>query len=161
MIVRIVGAVACLFLLAACSGSPRTAIVSEQSLDAASSAFVLGGPGMCAGPATADGGVADGGYDGPSAPDGSVWVTLYGCLVPAPAGPDPPVAPCDDDASAEGGICPPPPSVCADPAWLVYYDNGQCVAGQCVWQKEHTTCHGVGCSAGSCHYLGTSAAAPN
>jgi hypothetical protein len=47
--------------------------------------------------------------------------------------------------------------VCADdggPNWLVYYDNGQCTAGQCVWQKVRLYC-GSGCMNGACSSLPT------
>jgi hypothetical protein len=116
--------------------------------------------GTCADRARRDGGDA-GELQDASPPDGSVWVTANGCMVPAPAGPDPLPVACDVDASAEGGVCPPPPSVCASSEWIIYYDDGQCVSGWCVWRKEHTSCGGMSCSGGACHYLGTSAAAPN
>jgi hypothetical protein len=62
--------------------------------------------------------------------------------------PAPPEQACDVDASGDSGICPPPPSVCADAHTLVYYDSGQCVSGRCVWQARPVPC-GLGC-VGSC-----------
>jgi hypothetical protein len=75
-----------------------------------------------------------------------------GCIVPAPPGPDPSPMACDVDAAADAAVCALPPSVCADGTddhWLVYYDNGQCVAGQCAWQKLRTYC-AYGCDSGGC-----------
>ena len=67
-----------------------------------------------------------------------------GCILPAPPGPDAPATACDEDAGIDAALCAPPPSVCADDAgsyWLVYYDNGQCMAGQCAWQKIRQFCN--------------------
>jgi hypothetical protein len=75
-----------------------------------------------------------------------------GCIVPAPPGPDPAPMACDVDAAADAAVCALPPSVCADDTdhrWLVYYDDGQCVAGQCAWQKLRTYC-AYGCADGAC-----------
>ena len=75
-----------------------------------------------------------------------------GCIVPAPPGPDAPATVCDDDAGIDAALCAPPPSVCADDEgsyWLVYYDNGQCMAGQCAWQKIRKYCSN-GCWDGAC-----------
>ena len=54
----------------------------------------------------------------------------------------------------EGGAhwdddCAPPPSQCADNLTLVYFDQGECVAQRCTWQKVSLTCRnlcqGTGC----------------
>lgn len=47
----------------------------------------------------------------------------------------PPVggAPFDD-------ACSPPPSVCLDDIVLVYFDQGECVAGRCEWVKQSLAC---------------------
>jgi hypothetical protein len=63
-------------------------------------------------------------------------------------GPDPPPLACD--AGGDAGLCPPPHSECADPNWLVYYDNGQCVSGQCTWDKRYVECSVVSCFDGAC-----------
>ena len=42
-------------------------------------------------------------------------------------------APSDD-------ACSPPPSVCMDDLVLVYFDQGECVAGRCEWVKQSLTC---------------------
>lgn len=64
-------------------------------------------------------------------------------------GPDPAPTVCGADA-AEAGVCPMPPSACADPHWLVFYDNAQCVAGSCTWEKRYNDCGPVGCFFGEC-----------
>jgi len=56
------------------------------------------------------------------------------------SGPAAPAVACDVDAGGDSGLCPPPSSVCADSTWLVFYDNGQCVAGQCTWEKRYIEC---------------------
>jgi hypothetical protein len=81
--------------------------------------------------------------------DGSAWVNVLGCKLPAPAQPDPPQMACDVDASPEGGVCPLPASTCSSEAWLTYYDDGQCVAGVCTWLQRVRYCRG-GCRAGGC-----------
>jgi hypothetical protein len=118
--------------------------------------------GRCADPGAVDGEMIDAAADGPDAPDGSVWAAVGACVLPVPAGPDPPAMLCDVDGAAEGGVCPPPPSVCAGmdtidaPGWLIDYDDGQCLAGQCVWQKKRTMCSGVFlCTGGACVYQGS------
>jgi hypothetical protein len=68
--------------------------------------------------------------------------------------PDPPPHACDADAESEAGLCPPPPSVCADMYSLVYYDNGQCVSGQCVWEKRSMSCPLL-CEYGVCNAMTT------
>jgi hypothetical protein len=72
-----------------------------------------------------------------------------GCILPAPPGPDAPATACDEDAGTDAAPCSPPPSVCADSQWLVYFDNGQCVTEQCAWQKVRQYC-GNGCTNGAC-----------
>ncbi|HXK17134.1 MAG TPA: hypothetical protein VNG33_05010 [Polyangiaceae bacterium] len=56
----------------------------------------------------------------------------------------PPVggAPFDD-------VCSPPPSVCLDDLTLVYFDQGECVAGRCEWVKQSLTCRNL-CRATGC-----------
>ena len=79
--------------------------------------------------------------------------------------PEAPEASCGDDA----GECPLPPSACADYScdggicwglgWVVYYDNPTCVSGTCVYTKRYFECSVLSeCSAGGCHYSGTTAA---
>jgi hypothetical protein len=82
-----------------------------------------------------------------------------GCVVPIPRGPDPPPVACDADAGVNAALCPPPPSVCEDSRWLVYYDLGECVSGLCVWQKMYRACAGF-CLHGAC-MSGVTAPAPN
>jgi hypothetical protein len=50
----------------------------------------------------------------------------------------PPVggAPVDD-------ACSPPPSVCVDGLTLVYFDQGECVAGRCEWVKQSLMCRNL------------------
>lgn len=36
--------------------------------------------------------------------------------------------------------CSPPPSICLDDLVLVYFDEGQCVAGRCEWVKQSLAC---------------------
>ncbi len=66
--------------------------------------------------------------------------------------PDPVDASCDSDAADEGGICPLPGSQCADARWLVYFDNGACVSGQCSWEKKYVDCSTIGCFSGACRF---------
>jgi len=103
----------------------------------------------CAGAAGLDGGFDDAGADG------AVWTNVYGCLLLAPAAPNPPPLACDVDASPATPVCPLPPSACASSAWLVYYDDGQCVAGACSWQKKDRYCGDLGCMHGACGSVGT------
>jgi hypothetical protein len=79
-------------------------------------------------------GIVDGGTDA----EGGVWARTNGCLVLVPS-PAPPATPCSTSADASD-VCPFPQSVCADSKWLVYYDNGRCVAGSCVWETRYTAC---------------------
>ncbi|MGO9838539.1 MAG: hypothetical protein ACLP1X_30525 [Polyangiaceae bacterium] len=103
----------------------------------------------CAGAAGLDGGFSDAG------PDGAVWMNVSGCLLSVPAGPNPSPLACDADASPATPLCPLPPSACADGEWLVYYDDGQCVAGACAWQKRYRFCGGSECIGGACGSIGT------
>ncbi len=82
-----------------------------------------------------------------------------GCVVQVPPGPDAPQAACDADASIDAAVCPPPPSVCDDSRWVVYYDHGECASGQCSWQKMYRDCGTGGCYKGGCGSLGTAPAA--
>ncbi len=81
--------------------------------------------------------------------DAELGVSLDATDLDAP-GPDPLDATCDGGAGDEGGLCPLPRSQCADGRWLVYYDNGSCVSGQCVWEKRYIDCSTLGCQMGSC-----------
>ena len=73
--------------------------------------------------------------------EGGLQANINGCLVPKGQPPAQPVVPCDADAGAGAGVdaalCVPPPSFCLESSslgrWLLYYDNGRCVSGQCVW----------------------------
>jgi len=66
------------------------------------------------------------------------------------AGPDPDPASCGGDAGGDAGFCGLPPSRCADSRWLVYYDDGQCILGQCAWEKRYVDCAAIGCFYGAC-----------
>jgi hypothetical protein len=68
--------------------------------------------------------------------------------------------------SADAGVeCDLPPSTCALPAgcdadlatcmlysgWIVYYENGRCVAGRCVWDQRYFQCENTSrCTQGAC-----------
>jgi hypothetical protein len=84
---------------------------------------------------------------------------VIGCVLPAPPAPAPPQVSCDEDASGDAALCSPPASVCADDYWLVYYDNGQCVSGQCTWQTPQHYCD-YGCIDGACRSRPTVPANP-
>jgi hypothetical protein len=73
-----------------------------------------------------------------------------GCVVPVAPGPDPSPVACDPDAGVDAALCPPPPSVCDDSRWLVYYDLGECVSGLCAWQKMYRACPNGFCARGAC-----------
>ena len=57
-----------------------------------------------------------------------------------------PVVACSADGSSDGSAdsgsaeCEPPPSRCADDRFLVYYRDGTCVDGRCVWREEFYRC---------------------
>jgi hypothetical protein len=106
--------------------------------------------GACVG-GTYDSGVADLG-------DAGRLGIFHGCALPLP--PPPPAVACDAEASTDGGVCAPPHSVCALQSPLVgdqgsaapllyYYDDGQCISGQCTWVLRAMPC-AYGCSAGAC-----------
>jgi hypothetical protein len=97
----------------------------------------------CAGALGIDGGLGDAGSDA------SVWKNVEGCLLIAPAAPDPPPLACNADAPSDSGVCPLPASTCADSEWLVYYDDGQCTSGLCTWQKKELFCT-YRCFQGAC-----------
>jgi hypothetical protein len=90
----------------------------------------------------------------PRAPGGSftddagTWAVFSGCAYPVPAGPQPPQVSCSG-GDGGSGVCVPPPSVCASTVWLVYYDQGECDAGQCTWQERYARC-ADGCASGAC-----------
>ena len=98
---------------------------------------------------TCIGGPADAAVTSPV--DGGLLGAAYGCAVPLGPAPAPPAIACDVDASADAASCPLPPSVCvrASPGFLLYYDNSECVSGQCVWQVRSHACP-YGCYAGAC-----------
>ena len=81
--------------------------------------------------------------------DAEFGVSLDATDLDAPA-PDPVDASCDSDAADEGGLCPLPRSQCADGRWLVYFDNGACVSGQCSWEQRYVDCSTLGCFLGAC-----------
>jgi hypothetical protein len=72
---------------------------------------------------------------------------------PPPTPPDaiapPPVA-CVLDAGDGGAECPLPRSICADPKWLEYFDDGVCVDGGCTFQEAFQYCGPDGCFDGGC-----------
>jgi hypothetical protein len=88
--------------------------------------------------------------------DGSASVNASGCLLQAPSAQEPPPSACDVDAGLDAGVCPPPASVCNDSSWMVYYDDGQCVAGQCSWEIREQYCPD-GCRSGGCSAVGATA----
>jgi hypothetical protein len=53
-----------------------------------------------------------------------------------------------DDADASDP-CDPPPSTCADRFWLVYFTNGTCVRGMCLFEEKTLLCSD-GCENGGC-----------
>ncbi len=81
----------------------------------------------------------------PWGPDGG-----SGCVVTVAPGPDPSPVACDADAGMDAALCPPPPSVCDDSRWLVYYDLGECVSGLCAWHKMYRACPNSFCARGAC-----------
>jgi hypothetical protein len=91
--------------------------------------------------------------------DGSTWINVYGCQLPAPVVPVAPTSNCDVDASPDSGVCPPPASTCVDEQWLAYYDDGQCLAGVCSWEKRVHYCPGH-CAAGGCRAVESTAPPP-
>ena len=93
--------------------------------------------------------------DAGSGADGGVLVAISGCLFSAPPAPAPTETACSTSASADASdVCPLPQSTCADGRWLVFYDNGQCTAGTCVWETRYYACT-TGCSGHSCLSFGT------
>jgi hypothetical protein len=86
--------------------------------------------------------------------DAGTWVVSEGCLQPVPPAPPPPQVSCTA-GSGDAALCPPPRSACLDSAWLVYYDQGECVAGQCSWQVRYGYCGGNGCVSGACVFVAT------
>jgi hypothetical protein len=54
------------------------------------------------------------------------------------------------DSSAEAiDECSPPPSRCVDARLLLYFQNGRCVDGRCVWDQKLFDCGGY-CRNGGC-----------
>jgi hypothetical protein len=80
--------------------------------------------------------------------DAGTWAVFSPCMAPVAPAPPPPSVSCD---AADAALCMPPPSVCADGSWLVYYDQGECIAGQCAWQERYARCE-YGCGSGACSY---------
>jgi hypothetical protein len=56
--------------------------------------------------------------------------------------------------------CAPPTSVCANTGWLVYYDNGRCVAGTCTWDTLFQSCN-HGCYTDGCRNIFTASTEPH
>jgi hypothetical protein len=90
---------------------------------------------------------------GPFLDDSGAWFVSVGCRYPI-VGPPPPQVACDADGGADAGGCALPRSVCATGSWLIYFDQGECVSGQCQWQKQYASCP-YGCSNGACGGLPT------
>ncbi len=79
-------------------------------------------------------------------PDAPIDATpLPDASPPLDAGALPPT-PCGGDA----GMCLLPPPVCADDHYVVYYTDGMCTAGECVWTSNLHYCP-LGCAGGACH----------
>jgi hypothetical protein len=94
--------------------------------------------GTCVG-GSSDGGIVQA-YGGPS-------VVVQGCAIPIGDAAPPDVA-CDEDASPDAAVCPPPRSVCGSSNRIFYYDDGICVAGRCVWKLGTAGCSR--CDDGGC-----------
>ena len=90
-------------------------------------------------------------WEAPAPFDSGPYVPPDGA--PLDAG-DPPVTPCDADASTDTPSCALPPSKCVDATFLVYYVNSTCVEGRCHWEKRFLACP-RGCSSGACTSKGT------
>jgi hypothetical protein len=104
---------------------------------------------------TCVGGSSDAGVE--ASADGGGRALFAGCGVSISL-PTPPVVACDTDAGVDAAVCAPPRSFCASgspgvdsspPALLLYYDDGECVAGQCVWALRSLPCPSS-CSSGAC-----------
>ncbi|MGO9838542.1 MAG: hypothetical protein ACLP1X_30540 [Polyangiaceae bacterium] len=145
---RALGVLGTLFAMSACS----TATTETQSPDASSSGDAESTPD--AGRGAAFDATSDVSSMGTPIPDAARKTSDPGLGLDATdldaPGPDPPPLACDADAASDAGLCPPPYSACADPSWLVYYDNGQCVSGQCTWDKRYVECSIVSCFEGAC-----------
>src|SRR5258706_9317951 len=63
--------------------------------------------------------------------------------------PPPIVTPPTISCADAGMSCAMPPSVCADANWLAYFDDGECVDGQCRLITKYYFCD-TGCNGGSC-----------
>jgi hypothetical protein len=118
-----------------------------------------------------EGGVCVGGLDAgffPSSPEAGLFANANGCQVPVAASLAPPAIGCDMDAAFDAGSCPPPHSICMGTAGsgesyeteMVYYDDGECVGGQCFWQLGLVRCPG-GCYNGGCVAPTTTPPPPN
>lgn len=68
--------------------------------------------------------------------------------VPPDALPPPAIA-CDEDAGEAGAECPLPPSICVDPQWMEYFDNGRCEDAGCAYDALLHDCV-YGCVDGGC-----------
>ena len=100
--------------------------------------------GACDAREVADAGAPDAAED--AAEDAGCAFCDAGPVQPGP--PDalpPPQVACDD-----AGACPLPPSICADPQYLEYFDNGTCVDGGCEYDVALTSCP-YGCVDGGCY----------
>jgi hypothetical protein len=135
-------------------GSPPDATVASSATDAAAEASVEGGlDASCTGVSD-----FDASQDVPVI-DGSASLNVQGCSFQIPAVAAPPATACDIDASPDSSVCPLPASVCADFAWLTYYDDGQCMAGLCSWQAKDHYCPD-GCRSGACADVARTAPPP-
>jgi hypothetical protein len=138
----IAGRFAVLYLSGQCEAG--TCFWEKQTFDCAT----IGG--TCAAGSKGDG-IIDGGIGA----EGGTWIATGGCFLRVGSAPVPPATPCSARVGLDASDpCPPPASACADSKYLVYYDDGQCVAGSCVWQVRYFNC-GQGCSFGGCNSQGT------
>jgi hypothetical protein len=171
IVMRVSGVVGLLFVLGACNGPALQTLGgadgASQVGDAPGAADPDSGAALDAPPASSPDAdqpeaTLDASGDAWSPPvqarDAAAGVSLDATTLDA-AGPDPTARACNA-AADDGGLCPLPPSTCADRRWLVYYDNGQCVSGQCTWGKRYLDCGTIGCFFGACQYPPTAQAAP-
>jgi hypothetical protein len=140
-----------------CSGA-STGLLYGQSQCAAGLCRWMSTPFDCR--TVSPGALCIGGWNGDASlpPDAAAGARDGPCWILAPQGPAAPVVACDVDAGDGGPLCPPPPSQCVDvdggnTVWLAYFDEGECVSGQCVWQTKYHFCGGNwmdGCVSGAC-----------
>ncbi|MGO9837621.1 MAG: hypothetical protein ACLP1X_25815 [Polyangiaceae bacterium] len=112
-------------------------------------------------------GVVDAGFF-PSSPEAGLFANANGCQVPVDPSLAPPAIGCDMDAGLDAALCPPPHSVCTGARGsgesvtteMLYYDDGECVGGQCFWQLGLVKC-ADGCGNGGCVFPSTTPPPPN